>query len=137
VPDLDPAPEPDLPDAQPTEPRVELAFGGTCDLAVWCKVLRDRGWSGARIARGLGRSEGYINNLIRVVDRASPTVMVRWREEQGGVEGVCATDWLVQICMLPHDRQDEELARRIANTRGLRERAPSREVDRGSEVEGP
>ncbi len=101
-----------------TEPRVELGFGGTCDLAVWCKVLRDKGWSGARIARGLGRSEGYINNLIRVVDRASPTVMVRWREEQGSATGVCATDWLVQICMLPHDRQDEELARRLGSTHG-------------------
>jgi hypothetical protein len=92
-----------------------IAFAGTCDLAVWCKLLRDKGWSGPRIARALGRSESYINNLIRVVERSSPMVLVRWREEQSGhVVPVCATDWLVQICLLPHERQDAELERRIA-----------------------
>ena len=99
--------------AEPTE-RIEITFAGTCDLAIWCKLLRDKGWSGPRIARALTRSEGYVNNLIRVVDRASPAVMVRWREEQSGtLTNVCATDWLVQICLLPHDRQNEELERRI------------------------
>lgn len=99
------------------EERIPISFAGTCDLAIWCKLLRDKGWTGPRIARALGRSEGYVNNLIRVVDRASPIVMLRWREEQGGVvNAVCATDWLVQICLLPHDKQNEELARRIATT---------------------
>jgi hypothetical protein len=94
---------------------IDIAFLGTCDLAIWCKLLRDKAWSGPRIARALGRSEGYVNNLIRVVDRASPAVMLRWREEQNGVtQPVCATDWLVQICLLPHDQQNVELARRIA-----------------------
>lgn len=94
--------------------RLAIAFNGTCDLAMWCKLLRDKGWSGPRIARGLGRSEGYVNNLIRVVDRASPLVMLRWREEQSGlIAPVCATDWLVQICLLAHDAQNEELTRRI------------------------
>lgn len=92
-----------------------IELGGTCELAVWCKLLRDKGWSGPRIARELGKSEGYVNNLIRVVERASPAVLLRWREEQAGVvEAVCATDWLVQVCLLPHDLQDAELARRIA-----------------------
>lgn len=92
-----------------------IAFTGTCDLAMWCKLLRDKGWTGPRIARSLGRSEGYVNNLIRVVERASPAVMLRWREEQSAVlTPVCATDWLVQLCLLPHDQQDAELARRIA-----------------------
>ena len=91
-----------------------ITFAGTCDLALWCKLLRDKGWAGPRIARALGRSEGYVNNLIRVVDRASPAVMLRWREEQTGlVEPVCATDWLVQVCLLPHDQQDVELTRRL------------------------
>jgi hypothetical protein len=91
-----------------------ITFAGTCDLALWCKLLRDKGWTGPRIARALGRSEGYVNNLIRVVDRASPKVMMRWREEQSDPEnGVCATDWLVQICLLPHDQQDAELERRL------------------------
>lgn len=91
-----------------------IAFGGTCDLAVWCKLLKDKGWSGPRIARSLEKSEGYVNNLIRVVERASPTVLVRWREEQNGeLTHVCATDWLVQVCLLPHDLQDAELAQRI------------------------
>ena len=53
-----------------------ITFAGTCDLALWCKLLRDKGWTGPRIARALGRSEGYVNNLIRVVDRASPRVMM-------------------------------------------------------------
>ena len=91
-----------------------IAFTGTCDLAMGCKLLRDKGWTGPRIARHLGRSEGYVNNLIRVVERASPAVLVRWREEQAGsMRPVCATDWLVQVCLLPHDQQDVELARRI------------------------
>jgi hypothetical protein len=93
---------------------IGIEFTGTCDLAMWCKLLRDKGWTGPRIARYLGRSEGYVNNLIRVIERASPAVLVRWREEQAGaMVPVCATDWLVQICLLPHDQQNVELARRI------------------------
>jgi hypothetical protein len=92
-----------------------LAFAGTCDLAIWCKVLRDKGWSGPRIARAIAKSEGYVNNLIRVIERASPSLLLRWRAEQAGAaDHVCATDWLVAVCLLPHDRQDEELQRRIA-----------------------
>lgn len=93
---------------------IGIAFSGTCDLAMWCKLLRDKGWTGPRISRYLSRSEGYVNNLIRVVERASPAVLVRWREEQtGAMAPVCATDWLVQLCLLPHDEQDAELSRRI------------------------
>jgi hypothetical protein len=93
---------------------IGVEFAGTCDLAMWCKLLRDKGWNGPRIARYLGRSEGYVNNLIRVVERASPAILVRWREEQtGAMRPVCATDWLVQVCLLPHDEQSVELARRI------------------------
>lgn len=93
---------------------VGIEFTGTCDLAMWCKLLRDKGWTGPRIARYLGRSEGYVNNLIRVVERASPNVLVRWREEQtGAMSPVCATDWLVQVCLLPHEQQNDELVRRI------------------------
>ena len=99
----------------PSEPNTGLDFAGTCDLAIWCKLLHDKGWSGPRIARAIGKSEGYVNNLIRVVERASPSIMLRWRAEQNGlVDHVCATDWLVAVCLLPHDRQDEELQRRIA-----------------------
>jgi hypothetical protein len=91
-----------------------MDFGGTCDLAVWCKLLRDKGWTGPQIARALGKSEGYVNNLIRVVERASPGLLLRWKEEQNGVTvHVCATDWLVQVCLLPHELQDQELAHRI------------------------
>ena len=101
--------------AEPEPERIGIEFTGTCDLAMWCKLLRDKGWTGPRIARYLGRSEGYVNNLIRVVERASPAVLVRWREEQAGaMVPVCATDWLVQVCLLPHEQQDQELARRIA-----------------------
>ena len=105
----------------PSEPTTGLDFAGTCDLAIWCKLLHDKGWSGPRIARAIGKSEGYVNNLIRVVERASPSIMLRWRAEQSGlVDHVCATDWLVAVCLLPHDRQDEELQRRIATRPGLR-----------------
>ncbi len=102
-------------DVETAVDRIDIAFAGTCDMALWCKVLRDKGWTGLRIARALGRSEGYVNNLVRVVERASPAVLVRWREEQvDATHPICATDWLVQICLLPHDRQDVELATRIA-----------------------
>lgn len=93
---------------------IELA--GTFDLAMWCKLLRDRGTSGHQIARSLGRSEGYVNNLIRIVDRASLPVLARWKSEQtpsSGLVPVCATDWLMQVCVLPHAVQEAELARRI------------------------
>jgi len=105
---------------------VELSIepSGTCELALWCKLMRDRGWTGPRIARSLGRSEGYINNLIRILERASLAVLVRWQREQAKastLEPVCATDWLAQVCLLPHDEQDAELARRIA----LRDPAPA------------
>ncbi len=99
----------------PTLPTIEPA--GTCELALWCKLLRDRSWTGARIARLVGRSEGYVNNLIRIVERASLAVLARWQREQAPASGllpVCATDWLAQVCLLPHDVQDAELARRIA-----------------------
>ncbi len=97
------------------ETPIGIDFAGTCDLAIWCKLLHDKGWSGARIGRAIGKSEGYVNNLIRVVERASPSIMLRWRAEQSGMlDHACATDWLVAVCMMPHDRQDEELARRVA-----------------------
>ena len=98
-------------------------FGGdvmfeptTFELALWCKLLRDRGKTGAQIARALTKSEGYINNLIRVIERSSIAVLGRWRAEQltAAAPPVCATDWLMQVCLLPHDRQDDELARRLA-----------------------
>ena len=98
-----------------------MDFGdNTCELAVWCKVLRDKGWSGPRIARALAKSEGYVNNLIRVVDRAAPAVLIRWRQEYADarLEHACATDWLVQVCLLPHDQQEAELARRIGRLGG-------------------
>ena len=91
-----------------------IPFTGNCDLARWCKLLKDKGWSGPQIARSLEKSEGYVNNLIRVVERASPAVLMRWREEQSPeVTHVCATDWLVQVCLLPHELQDAELQQRI------------------------
>jgi len=95
---------------------VEPEPASTYELAVWCKLLRDRGWTGARIAQTHGRSEGYVNNLIRIVERASLAVLARWRREQQpdrALAHVCATDWLMQVCLLPHAQQDEALARRI------------------------
>jgi len=91
----------------------------TFQQAMWCKLLRDRGWSGPRIARTLGRSEGYVNNLIRILDRASIPVLERWKQEQepdSALDHICATDWLVSVCVLPHEQQDEELARRLVKT---------------------
>ena len=95
---------------------LQLAGAGTYELAIGCKLLRDRGWTGPRIARALGRSEGYVNNLIRIVDRASLAVLARWRREQepgSRLSAACATDWLVQICVLPEDAQDAALAARV------------------------
>lgn len=102
-------------EASEASDRIPIEIHGTCDLAMWCKLLRDKGWTGPRIARSLGRSEGYVNNLIRVVERAAPALLVRWRGEQAGVApAVCATDWLVHVCLLPHAQQEIELARRLA-----------------------
>jgi hypothetical protein len=89
----------------------------TFQLAVWCKLLRDRGWTGPRIAAAIGRSEGYVNNLIRILDRASLAVLARWKQEQepaSALEPICATDWLASVCVLPHDQQNEQLAVRMA-----------------------
>lgn len=100
---------------------IGIEFAGTCDLAIWCKLLHDKGWSGPRIARAIAKSEGYVNNLIRVVERAAPALLLRWRAEQSGqLDHVCATDWLVAVCLQPHERQEEELQRRIATRPGMR-----------------
>ncbi|MGE0549107.1 MAG: hypothetical protein AB7O24_14335 [Kofleriaceae bacterium] len=91
-----------------------IEFANTCDLAVWCKTLRDKGLTGPQIAKSIAKSESYVNNLIRVVERASAALLLRWKEEQAGqLTPVCATDWLVQVCLLPYEQQDAELARRI------------------------
>lgn len=97
--------------------RLSIEFTGTFELALWCKLLRDRGWTGLQVARGLGRSEGYVNNLVRIVERGSLLVLQRWRIEQqpaSTLPHVCATDWLMHVCLLAHDEQDAELTRRIA-----------------------
>lgn len=96
--------------------RLAIDFAGTCDLAMWCKLLRDRGWPGGRIAEALGRSEGYINNLVRIVERAALPVLMRWKAEQdpdSTLDAVCATDWLVHVCRLAPEQQEAELARRL------------------------
>lgn len=100
--------------------RLPIAFAGTFELALWCKLLRDRGATGPRVAHVVGRSEGYVNNLIRILERASLGVLMRWRDEQarGDLPHVCATDWLMRICVLPHGDQDAELARRIGEVTG-------------------
>lgn len=68
----------------------------------------------------IAKSEGYVNNLIRVVESASPSIMLRWRAEQSGaIDHVCATDWLVAVCLLPHERQGQELQQRIATRPSL------------------
>jgi len=66
------------------------------------QLLHDKGWSGARIARAITKSEGYVNNLIPRGRAASPSIMLRWRAEQSGsLDHVCATDWLVAVCLEP------------------------------------
>ncbi len=97
--------------------RIVIEFAGTFEAALWCKLLRDRGATGHQVACSLGRSEGYVNNLIRILERASLSILMRWRaEQQTGTSllPVCATDWLMQICVLPHSAQDEELAHRVS-----------------------
>ena len=105
--------------------RLSIDIAGTFELALWCKLLRDRGWSGNQVALSLGRSEGYVNNLIRILERASLDVLARWRTEQARTSGqapipICATDWLMQVCVLPHDQQNLELAKRIEKFEGAR-----------------
>lgn len=95
---------------------------GTFELAQWCKLLRDRGATGHQVACSLGRSEGYVNNLVRILERASLGLLLRWRaEQQSGARlaPVCATDWLMQVCVQPHAVQDEELGRRISRLTGV------------------
>ena len=104
--------------------RLSIEFAGTFDLALWCKLLRDRGWTGQYVARLLGRSEGYVNNLIRILERASLEVLARWKAEQASgstLTPICATDWLMHVCVLPHDEQLAELAKRIDKVEGMRE----------------
>lgn len=98
---------------------VTLEFTGTFELAQWCKLLRDRGATGQQVARAVGRSEGYVNNLIRILERASLGVLLRWRDEQrpaSALPAVCATDWLMQVCVLGHAEQEQALTARIART---------------------
>jgi hypothetical protein len=102
---------------------LSIQFAGTFDLAQWCKLLRDRGCTGHQVARVLGRSEGYVNNLIRILERASLEVLARWKTEQargnaGTMVPICATDWLMHVCVLPFDQQNVELGKRIERLEG-------------------
>ena len=95
--------------------RLSVDLTGTFDLAQWCKLLRDRGWTGHQVALSLGRSEGYVNNLIRILERAALDVLVRWKTEQlpgSALAPICATDWLMRVCLLPPEQQVIELAKR-------------------------
>ena len=95
--------------------RLSIDIAGTFELAQWCKLLRDRGWTGHQVARALGRSEGYVNNLIRILERAALEVLARWKTEQqpgSSLTPICATDWLMRLCLLPPDQQLVELAKR-------------------------
>lgn len=97
--------------------RLSIEPTGTFEFALWCKLLRDRGFTGMQVARALGKSEGYVNNLVRILERASLGVLQRWAAEQrapNGMPHVCATDWLMHVCVLPHAVQDEELAERVS-----------------------
>jgi hypothetical protein len=103
--------------------RLSIDFAGTYELALWCKLLRDRGWTGQLIARSLGRSEGYVNNLIRILERASLEILVRWKTEQAHgstLVPICATDWLMQVCVLTPDLQNVELAKRLERLEGAK-----------------
>jgi hypothetical protein len=89
---------------------------GTFEFALWCKLLRDRGYTGMQVARQLGKSEGYVNNLVRILERASLPILERWCAEQragSGMLPICATDWLMHVCILPHAEQDVALAERV------------------------
>lgn len=94
---------------------IDVEIAVTYEMAIWCKLLRDRGLSGPQIAVAVGRSEGYVNNLIRILERASLAVLERWRLEQrdAGLGHACSTDWLAHVCVLPHPEQDEALAQRV------------------------
>jgi hypothetical protein len=94
--------------------RLTIEPAGTFEFALWCKLLRDRRFTGQQVARLLGKSEGYVNNLVRIIERGSLRVLERWSREHGGERRVCATDWLMQVCVLPHDVQDAQLAERLA-----------------------
>ena len=97
--------------------RLSITPNGTFEFALWCKLLRDRGDTGMQVARQLGKSEGYVNNLVRILERASLPILERWCVEQRPASGllhVCATDWLMQVCILAHSEQDVHLAERIA-----------------------
>ena len=96
---------------------LSITPNGTFEFALWCKLLRDRGYTGMQVARQLGKSEGYVNNLVRILERASLPILERWCVEQRASSGllhVCATDWLMQVCILPHPEQDVHLVERIA-----------------------
>lgn len=97
--------------------RLSIHPTGTFEFALWCKLLRDRGYTGMQVARQLGKSEGYVNNLVRILERASLPILERWCHEQrvdSGMLHICATDWLMHVCILPHAEQDVLLAERVA-----------------------
>ncbi|HEY5928522.1 MAG TPA: hypothetical protein VIV11_42840 [Kofleriaceae bacterium] len=62
--------------------------------------------------------------MIRILERASLEVLTRWRTEQARAPTmvpICATDWLIQVVLLPHDQQNVELARRVERFEGHRQ----------------
>lgn len=68
------------------------------DLAMRAHALHDEyDLSAAKLATRLGKSESYVDSLIRVVANLHPTILKRWQEEHGPnppANKVLATDWL-------------------------------------------
>lgn len=60
------------------------AVGGY-DLAMRLRMLRDTyGMTGSQLARRIGRSKGYVNNLLRIVDNLDSRIIEEWRKGSAG-----------------------------------------------------
>lgn len=72
------------------------------DTAMRCVELKKRfDITGTDIARKSNKTKGYINNLIRIVENVSPTILGRWRD---GHE-LATTDNLNKLARLTHAEQ--------------------------------
>lgn len=97
------------------------------DAAMRFKLLTDKGEKGTGIASRLGKSPGYVNNLVRVATNCSKEVLLRWKlectpgnDKDGKVIApklkVLSTDVLNKLAKLNHEEQNSELAKLLGVT---------------------
>lgn len=81
--------------------------------------MRDKyGMTGDVLATELAKSKGYINNLIRILEKVDPRILAVWRDPNNPHAKACKTDNLAAWAKLKHDEQWKEFLSKTGQSQG-------------------